>query len=70
MSKYTFTDFPFIVFARSGKIFKSICRFNQKYGSLRKFIIHFEINRKRKRAYLRILVIKFSFARMIWRKNI
>ena len=53
--------------ARSSKIIKKVVKFNYKFGSLRKFLLHVGCSRSKNIFYLQILGIKVSLKRLIWR---
>ena len=56
-----FNQLGFISVARSGKMAEKAYAFKAKYGNLRKFLLHVQVNRKQKIFYIRILGIKISF---------
>ena len=67
-NKKIHTDFPQIVTARSKKFNIKIYKLQNKYGSLRKFLINLYICRSNKTAYIRLLGIKISLSRLLWGK--
>lgn len=56
----------FISLARSNSLMKKIHKFNQKYGTLRKFLININIHLRDKRILICIFGIKISLS---WEKN-
>lgn len=52
---------------RSGKPLELINKITEKYGSIRKLLINFYFNKNKKSAYVRLLGIKLSFSKIIWR---
>ena len=65
--KNTYKNTLYISYARSDKIFKDLKKVNDKYGSVRKFLIDIYFSRTKKRAYIRILGVKVSFS---WGKRL
>lgn len=59
-------DFPFLSEARSGKLIVEFLNLCQKYGSIRKILIHIDINRKKKVFRLTILGFRISLSKLIW----
>jgi predicted HAD superfamily hydrolase len=65
------TVFPSISYARSSKSSKKLQNALKKCPTLQKFLFNIYVNRKKEVAYIRILGIKISFRRLIWRnKNV
>ena len=60
---------PNVSKALSSDMFKLLSIFMKKYGSLRKFLLNVYFHKRDKKAYVRILGIKISLSRLIWRKN-
>ena len=58
----------FISLARSAKCLKKFQKINDKYGSLRRFLLHVSVNKTNKQAYIRFFGLKVSFSKLIWRK--
>ena len=80
--KYGFLDFckiffflkrdlytEFISLKRSAPIFSIICNMNEKYGSLRKFLLNVLISKSKHIAYIRFFGIKISIAKLIWKNK-
>lgn len=79
--KYSIKDLPKLLtvgkvgfcyplsYVRSSLIYKFIIKFNTKFGSLLKFFVDFRKSEEHKRAYIRILGIKVSVSRFVWRRK-
>lgn len=59
----------YISICRSSILIKFIEFINEKYGSIRKFLVNVYINKNEEKAYLRILGMKLSFSKLIWRNR-